>query len=1163
MASAKMPDMPPTESDAVPLQTSTDAIAYDLSSSAALDDSISGQLPGIADAMRMIVLVKRGDELVHELYSYRSLQTALGQAKAIDADRKASFSLAVGHMLWTHAVEKLVRVQEWVAEAIATFCELAKPIAHGDADRSMSAQELSRSSLLALLDTLVIIDFVKKSKPCLQNDFSFYRRTVAELQSPSVREQLAELGEDSNIDEICISGEAQLQMQEFLANSFLPPSEGTRLLPTVVGKIKDIPHFELVISHLLNFAASQYEQQKYLLPREKWSWLRSMCVCLMVLGWHDDSTYTEKAAKKVFSSDINFDSVQQHLVRYPVIPLVADMQISPVQLLEQSPWFKKLIDAGKLTAFQLPTKATDKVLKEYLKAHDLGEQMPAVRAHFDSYCARLCALLATTKQTLARGQAVQEGVGTRVKDFLLTGLRLLSKWSEMVLKLVAWKYARPSQADAAATAGKTPLMYELAVSLNYSKEEKDHLVDMIGYIKGLGRILKRAEQAVGPLLRTVMHREAQEIVQHVLTDSVLRSDKKGRLKDRIKLLQDLVGDWDGGIPPIEEPVHTKRLLWSNGIEGPRSIPERFVASTRTQTVMMRAVLQSFLDEKAVKDRDEKSIQDFLRSSFYFDYLLKFSSTIDSCADTGDLWYREYYLEMSKQMSTQDQEIVQFPIKMSLPWILIDHVVNSPNRARMENVLFPLDIYNDAAQRALTVLKKQYIFDEVQAELNLCFDQVVFLLSEQVYKYFKLQASSQQMDKRQRTMLTQQQGQSGRTHLNHIPTCASSIEKICAVRNLTLLGRTVDLNNLVTQRVHKFIMKNIESAISKFESSGLQHIKELDLLLENIRITHSLLSAHLQLDSFESMLKENNDDISVASFQGRIAVCALSELISDLLPNWVYNSGTRRFVPQPGGASPKRASYRMQPIDLYGSPAMSKYMQQASKLFAGFFGVEHVESLIRVLGSDNMPLIVYQLMKNLDMSVTNVLGPYIKALTEGFPDRTMPIKDLIAMRSRLDAKMFLPTMFQVSRRIISPSRRERDLVVAIEHPACSTVPQRRTTVPLLPSVGVLNIAAGHPQISGHETSRLPDHTGVGQLHRVHAAAGQCFNHSRDVCVAAVRTVRRHRRGAAVRGFLPVPHRLKLLRPPHRGPLRSRQTGLVVVGLIRGRPSLGQGATAEMI
>eukprot|EP01052_Picozoa_sp_SAG31_P032127 SAG31_NODE_3487_length_4209_cov_3.729684_1_plen_207_part_00 len=67
-------------------------------------------------------------------------------------------------------------------------------------------------------------------------------------------------------------------------------------------------------------------------------------------------------------------------------------------------------------------------------------------------------------------------------------------------------------------------MYELAVRLNYSSRDKDNLIDMIGYIKGLARLLKTAEKIVAPLLRTVMHRETQELVQHLLTDSLLAND---------------------------------------------------------------------------------------------------------------------------------------------------------------------------------------------------------------------------------------------------------------------------------------------------------------------------------------------------------------------------------------------------------------------------------------------------------------------------------------------------------------------------------------------------------------------------------------------------------------------------------------------------------------
>ncbi len=53
---------------------------------------------------------------------------------------------------------------------------------------------------------------------------------------------------------------------------------------------------------------------------------------------------------------------------------------------------------------------------------------------------------------------------------------------------------------------------------------------------------------------------------------------------------------------------------------------------------------------------------------------------------------------------------------------------------MECVLYPLDLYNDSAFYALNVFKKQFLYDEVEAEVNLCFDQFVYKLSDQVSIY---------------------------------------------------------------------------------------------------------------------------------------------------------------------------------------------------------------------------------------------------------------------------------------------------------------------------------------------------------------------------------------------------------------------------------------------
>lgn len=63
-----------------------------------------------------------------------------------------------------------------------------------------------------------------------------------------------------------------------------------------------------------------------------------------------------------------------------------------------------------------------------------------------------------------------------------------------------------------------------------------------------------------------------------------------------------------------------------------------------------------------------------------------------------------------------------------------------------------DIYNDAANRALMKLGTRFLYDEIEAEVNLCFDQLLYKLSEEIFAWFKIQASTILMDKTYRTQL---------------------------------------------------------------------------------------------------------------------------------------------------------------------------------------------------------------------------------------------------------------------------------------------------------------------------------------------------------------------------------------------------------------------------
>lgn len=229
--------------------------------------------------------------------------------------------------------------------------------------------------------------------------------------------------------------------------------------------------------------------------------------------------------------------------------------------------------------------------------------------------------------------------------------------------------------------------------------------------------------------------------------------------------------------------------------------------------------------------------------------------------------------------------------MSMPWILTDHILKTKEPSMMEYVLYPLDLYNDSALYALTIFRKQFLYDEVEAEVNLCFDQFVYKLSEQIFAYYKQLAASIFLDKRFRVECA-----ALGAYLLPYPR-ANRYETLLKQRHVQLLGRSIDLNKLITQRINADMQKSLDFAISKFEAGDITGVMELEGLLQVNRLCHKLLSKWLALDDFDAMYREANHNV-LAPY-GRITLHVFWELNYDFLPNYVYNAATNRFTKYKG------------------------------------------------------------------------------------------------------------------------------------------------------------------------------------------------------------------------------------------------------------------------
>jgi cytoplasmic FMR1 interacting protein len=145
--------------------------------------------------------------------------------------------------------------------------------------------------------------------------------------------------------------------------------------------------------------------------------------------------------------------------------------------------------------------------------------------------------------------------------------------------------------------------------------------------------------------------------------------------------------------------------------------------------------------------------------------------------------------------------------------------------------------------ALNSLRVQFLYDEIEAEVNLAFDQLAYKLSEAVYGHFKQTAS------RSARCLRRSVGRSvgwlvgctsGGSLRWSVVACSLQLEKayktyaelifpvgrfqapksrfdvLLKQRHVQLLGRSVDLNHLIAQRMNGYLRQNIDYAITRFE-----------------------------------------------------------------------------------------------------------------------------------------------------------------------------------------------------------------------------------------------------------------------------------------------------------------------------------------------------------
>lgn len=892
------------------------------------------------------------------LYTWRCCSRAIPQPKSNEQPNRVEIYEKTVEVLGPE-VDKLLRFMYFQETAIERFSSEVRRLCHTavgpPGSQAESGQKkkadafVSEAYLLTLgkfINMLAVLDELKNMKSSVKNDYATYRRAAQFLK---VLSDSASLQESQNLS-------------MFLATQ-------NRIRDTLKKVLETIPGYEELLADVVNLATTMYETKMYMLPAEKHMLIKVIGFGLFLIDGKVCSINKLDQKRR-----INISRIDKIFKNLEMVPLFGDMQIAPFQTyIKTSP---------KYDATKWPMSSSTSLS---LQA-DILQYVPQIREDYVSYISELSRHsneVTTTIKETPRSDAENR----QLLNLALKGLQLLADWTTHVTELYSWKLMHPTDHHQNKECPPEAEEYERATRYNYNDEEKSALIELIAMVKGLQVLMNRMETVFTDAIRRSIYAELQDFVQKTLREPLRKAikNKKDLVRTLITSVRDTCADWAKG---FEDPLGKGKSTASMAdIEV--HVPRRNVGPSSTQLYMVRTMLESLITDKAAsgkrtlrKDIDGPyllAIDQFHKNSFYWNYLINFSQTLRECCDLSQLWYREFYLEMTMGKR------IQFPIEMSLPWILTDHILKTKDASMMECVLYPLDLYNDSAHYALTKFCKQFLYDEVEAEVNLCFDQFVYKLSEQIFAYYKHLAASVLLDKRFRT-------EAAARNIKFAWPQANRYETLLRQRHLQILGRTVDLSRLIAQRLNAAMLKSLDLAISRFEIADITSVIELDALLSVNRYTHKLLSKHVELDDFDALLREVNHNVSAP--YGRITLHVFWEINFDFLPTYCYNSSTNRFVKTPPYAPnltphlhrEKLSAHPQQqpPYYLYGTKALNIAYSAIFSQFTGFIGPPHFRAICRLLGYQGIAVVIEELLKIIKSLIQGSIAQYVKTLMQVMP-----------------------------------------------------------------------------------------------------------------------------------------------------------------------------------
>jgi cytoplasmic FMR1 interacting protein len=858
------------------------------------------------------------------LYAFRSCGKAIPHVQSQDQQNKLLVYERTCEVLKPE-IYRMVSLMDFRDKLVAAFSDSFTGIITDVKDKEVFASETFLLTLAQLLDLTVSLDTMKNFKGTMANDLSMYKRSKSMItKDPSDPEMML-----------------LPKLSFFLASKDQFANDIKKALSTMSNT------YEEILIDMLNTCADHLEKSLYILPQLKHIYLRAMAVAIWLIdGEGDEMDFVKKKKFKV-------DRIAKLFRATPIVPLFGDIAINIGTILAKSPhWNSSKYDIVNMDPEYKLETANSYLLTNYYQS--VKKEYAILMGHLQK----------RKFQLSKNGNYLASEEMKGVYNDILGGIKFLSELTNAVLEQAAWKYLNPCETNQASD--ELTGVYERAVQFNYGPEEKKALVMYISMIKDLESILLSLEPKAKKVIGLYINGIVQNFTKGPITEYYNAALKKKKATVSVlKSVKDYIVESDvdpkmSAVPSDKlEPVSPSQLYFV------RSILD---LSFNEKSKGMKG---GIMKEKNFKETQVVELERFFNDSNHFTRMMDLGNTIRECADLSNLWFKEFYLELTKQ--------VQFPTKTSLPWILAEFVLDSADSSLLQNVFIPLDLYNDAGFKTLYALKSRYIFDEIEAEVNLCFDQFMFKLGKNVFRHYKKLASIKNLESDVKMVLP-----SNKSFWNTDGLVPGAFENILKQKDVKILGRSVDLSRILSVMMSQYLKLSIDAAIARFESSDLTNILELETLLTISKRTHQMLSQFLHLEPFEDLLKEVDESVGIAENNGRIVTHVVHEIVRELIPNYCYNNVTSRFLKSSVFyAEPVQRPNipNAKPMYLYGTKNLSIEYTMKHGFFKDYIGEVHFKAVLQIIGQDGLAVVSAEICNHVKLIVEHTLSKFLQIIND--------------------------------------------------------------------------------------------------------------------------------------------------------------------------------------